>query len=69
MGMRLEGRDAIEAYLTESGMIALKQENPMEDPSIILMTPHDVPHVVNWLQQLAAEQEELEIQAAMDEAK
>ena len=68
MSMRLEGRDAIEAYLTESGMIALKQDNPMAEPSVILMLPTDIPHVVSWLEQLAKEQEELDVQVAMDQA-
>ena len=51
--MKLPGRDTIEAYISEGGFICLKQENQMgEDPSIVMMLPHDIPKVVEWLKQL-----------------
>ena len=54
--MKLPGRDAIEAYISKGGFICLKQDHPMgEDPSIVMMLPHDIPAVVAWLQQLAGE--------------
>ena len=54
--MKLQGRDTIEAYISEGGFICLKQESPMgEDPSIVMMLPHDIPQVVEWLQTLAGE--------------
>ena len=54
--MRLEGREAIEVYISEGGLICLKQEAPMgEDPSIITMLPHDIPKIVSWLEQLECE--------------
>ena len=54
--MKLLGRETIEAYISEGGYICLKQENSMgEDPEIITMLPHDIPHIVKWLQQLANE--------------
>jgi len=54
--MKLPGRETIEAYISEGGFICLKQDSAMgEDPGIVMMLPHDIPTVVSWLQQLAAE--------------
>lgn len=54
--MILPGRETIEAYISKSGFICLKQESPMgEDPSIVMMLPHDIPQIVEWLQSLAGE--------------
>lgn len=53
--LKLPGRDTIEAYISEGGFICLKQDNPMGDPSIVLMLPTDIPTVVGWLQHLAGE--------------
>ena len=54
--MRLEGRPAIEAYISEAGLICLKQEDSLGDePSIVYMLPTDIPHIVEWLQHLAGE--------------
>lgn len=51
--MKLPGRETIEAYISEGGFICLKQESPMgEDPSIVMMLPHDIPKIVEWLKQL-----------------
>ncbi len=54
--MKLPGRETIEAYISEGGYICLRQEGPLfEDPSIVMMLPHDIPQVVEWLQSLAKE--------------
>jgi hypothetical protein len=54
-GFRLPGRDEVTAYITDGGLIALKQHNPLDDSdsSIVLLLPADVPTVVTWLHQLA----------------
>lgn len=55
--MKLLGRNAIEAYPSEAGFICLSQEGSLgENPSVVVMLPQDIPTVVSWLQQLAAEQ-------------
>ena len=55
----LPGRDTIEAYISESGFIALRQEDPTGDQdshdSVVVMLPEDVPTVVAWPQELAEE--------------
>lgn len=54
--MKLPGRDTVEAYISEGGFICLMQEGQLlEDPSIVMMLPHDIPQVVGWLQSLAKE--------------
>ena len=54
--MRLEGRPGIEAYISKSGLICLKQGGEgVDDPHIIFMLPTDIPQIVEWLEQLAAE--------------
>ena len=51
--MKSPGRDAIEAYLSEDGHICLRQTSEMDHESIIMLLPHDIPQVVEWLQGLA----------------
>ena len=54
--MVLPGRETIEAYISQSGFICLKQENPLgEEPNVVLMLLQDIPHVVAWLNALAEE--------------
>lgn len=54
--MKLPGREAIEAYISEGGYICLKQDNTMgEDPSVVMMLPSDVKTVIKWLQKLEGE--------------
>ena len=53
---RLETREAIEAYISEGGFICLKQDNSVEQhEDTICMLPHDVPKIINWLQELLKE--------------
>jgi hypothetical protein len=56
---KLETRYGIEAYISETGNICLKQDDPQgiregEQP-IIIMNSHDVPTVIRWLQELLEE--------------
>jgi hypothetical protein len=52
--MKLPGREAIEAYVSDAGYICLKQENSLtQEPSIIVMFKNDIPTIVKWLQALA----------------
>lgn len=59
--MRLPGRDAIEAYISQDGMICLKQDDPCSpDPNVVVMLKNDVPTVVQWLQRLAVQLDQSE---------
>jgi hypothetical protein len=59
--MKLPGREAIEAYISDAGYICLKQENSLGDePSVIVMFKNDIPTVVRWLQALAEQMKEQE---------
>lgn len=52
--MKLPGREAIEAYVSDAGYICLKQENSLtQEPSIIIMFKNDIPTIVKWLKALA----------------
>ena len=54
--MRLVGRESIEAYISEAGLICLKQDSYLgEDPSIVCMLHTDIPQIIEWLQHLAGE--------------
>ncbi len=51
--MKLPPRDAIEAYLSADGHICLRQSSELIDDAIIMLLPHDIPQVIEWLQCLA----------------
>ncbi len=51
--MKLPARDAIEAYVSADGHICLRQSSELIDDAIIMLLPHDIPQVVEWLQCLA----------------
>ncbi len=51
--MKSPGRDAIEAYLSDDGYICLKQTDELGDDAIVMLLPHDIPQVIEWLQCLA----------------
>jgi len=50
--MKLPARDATEAYLTQDGYICLRQTAETGDDAVIMLLPHDIPQVVEWLQGL-----------------
>ncbi|MBI4833161.1 MAG: hypothetical protein HY801_16720 [Candidatus Lindowbacteria bacterium] len=53
---RIEGRESIEAYISQSGFICLSQPDPLDNgENIIQMTEFDVPLIVEWLQELLQE--------------
>jgi hypothetical protein len=51
--MKLPARDATEAYLAQDGYICLRQTAETGDEAVIMLLPHDIPQVVEWLQGLA----------------
>ncbi len=51
--MKSPGRDAIEAYISEDGYICLRQTAEMGGDTIVMLLPHDIPQVIEWLQCLA----------------
>lgn len=59
MARRLEGRDAVELYVTQNGQIAIKQDSTLSDEMIVFLEPHDVPRVVKWLKECVADAEEV----------
>ena len=42
-------------YVTESGYVAIRQENEMEDPSIILLAPEHVDAVIKAIKEAGKE--------------
>lgn len=66
----IQGRGTIEAFINKLGLIALKQDNGHhEEDSVVMMTPGDVPQVIQWLQELAAEAKDMEEEAARERAR
>jgi hypothetical protein len=59
MARRLEGRDAVEVYVTQNGQIAIKQDSTMSDEVIVFLEPHDVPRIVKWLKECVADADEI----------
>lgn len=59
MARRLEGRDAVEVYVTQNAQIAIKQDSAMSDEVIVFLEPHDVPRIVKWLTECVADAEEI----------
>jgi hypothetical protein len=54
----METVQAIEIYIGERGYVCIKQEDPLgETEDIVAMLPQQVPTVVRWLQECAAELE------------
>jgi len=54
--LRMERRDAIEAYIGQDGHVCLKQEDSLgHDDIVIALEPSQVPMVVKWLEHLAGE--------------
>jgi hypothetical protein len=51
--MKSPCRDAIEAYISGEGYICLRQTPETGDEAIVMLLPHDIPQVVEWLQCLA----------------
>lgn len=51
--MKSPAREAIEAYISEEGYICLRQTPETGDEAIVMLLPHDIPQVVEWLQGLA----------------
>ena len=50
MTRRMELREAIEVYVSQSGNICIKQESPLgEEDQIVALEPEQVPKVVKWL--------------------
>lgn len=52
---KIETTFGIEAYISESGGVALKQEDPMGVDQIVLIETRDVPTIVKWLNELLEE--------------
>jgi hypothetical protein len=58
MTRRMETVQAIEVYIGERGYICLKQDDALGDTEdIVAMLPQQVPTIVRWLQECAAEVE------------
>lgn len=55
---KIETTFGIEAYISKSGAIALKQEDPDRDDQIVLIEPRDVHTVIKWLNELLEESKE-----------
>ena len=49
---------ALEVYVGERGYICIKQEGPLGDTEdVVAMLPQQIPAIVRWLQECAAEVE------------
>jgi hypothetical protein len=49
---------ALEVYVGERGYICIKQEDPLGDTQdVVAMLPQQIPAIVRWLQECAAEVE------------
>jgi hypothetical protein len=52
----METVQALEVYIGERGYVCIKQEDPLgETEDIVAMLPQQVPTIVRWLQECAAE--------------
>ena len=48
--MRVEKREALEVYVSETGNICIKQEDYMgEKGNIVCLAPEQVPQIAKWL--------------------
>jgi hypothetical protein len=55
---RMETVLAIEVYVGERGYVCIKQEDPLGDTEdVVAMLPQQIPTVIRWLQECAAEVE------------
>ena len=55
---RMEHVQAIEVYIGERGYVCIKQEDPLGDTEdVIAMLPQQVPAIIQWLTECAAEVE------------
>jgi hypothetical protein len=60
MPRRLEARDATEVYVTDSGQIGIKQEDPLgNEPQIVTFEPGDIPTIIKWLEECAVDAREI----------
>ena len=52
----METVQALEVYIGERGYVCIKQEDPLgETEDIVAMLPQQVPTIMRWLQECAAE--------------
>jgi hypothetical protein len=55
---KLHARYETELYITKGGQIGIRQETPYEEEaSVVVFDAVDVPKIVKWLQDLAAERQ------------
>ncbi len=55
MERRMEARYATEVYISEAGNICIKQDVPMEEETLIVLEPAQVPRIIEWLQECLEE--------------
>jgi hypothetical protein len=51
----MEARLAVEVYVSETGHVCIKQDDPMDEPSIVALEPNQVPRIIEWLQECLEE--------------
>lgn len=71
MPRRLEGRGSLEVFVTKAGQIAIKQEDCLgNDDAVVILDANDVSILVRWLQEAAADAEQIRqmnAEAALDD--
>lgn len=50
MRHKIESRYEAEVYLTKFGLVAIKQDRPDEEDSVILLHPDEVPELIKHLE-------------------